>query len=311
MFRRKRIVITGAAGFVGASLTRAFLEEGHEIHAFLRPESSTWRFHDLRHRFTTHLVDLRESKAVNEAIIRSRPDVVFHAATSGAHPSQKDRMAILSSNILGTANLLDAVERHADCTFVNLGSSSEYGWCDHPMRETDSLHPRSDYGVSKAAATLLCQSESYRGKPVVTVRLFSVYGPWEDPTRLASYVMGCCRRGESPCVGDGHQPRDFIYIDDVIDLLRIAAESRHLPGTILHAGTGRTQTVRDMIETILAVCGQGVVAQYGAIPNRTQEPNVWVADISRTTELTGWQPRYSLRAGVEAMWTWHSRALVA
>jgi nucleoside-diphosphate-sugar epimerase len=238
----------------------------------------------------------------------SRPDIVFHTATHGAYPQQKDRQTILSTTIFGMANLLNALEPYGECTLVNCGSSSEYGLCDRPMRETDPLHPHTDYAVGKAAATLLCQSEAYRGRPIVTVRLFSAYGPWEEPTRLVPYVMDCCHRGEAPRVGDGSQPRDFIYIDDVIDLLRIAAFTPQLhAGTILHAGTGLPQTTRDIVDTIIAVCGNGLEAHYGAIPNRPGEPKTWVADITRTTELTGWRPRHSLRSGVEAMWAWHCR----
>ena len=256
----KRVLITGAAGFVGACLTRALIDEGHDVHAFLRANSNTWRLNGVRHQFTTHIGDLRDTTSVHSAVQESRPDIVFHTATHGAYPKEKNRDAILSTNILGIANLLNALEAHGDCTLINCGSSSEYGWYDRPMRENDPLYPRTDYAVGKAAATLLCQSEAYRGRPIVTVRLFSVYGPWDDPTRLVPYLMDCCRRGESPRVGDGRQPRDFIYVDDVIDLLRIAGSEPLLSGTILNAGTGNPQTTRDMIDTIMAVCGNGLTA---------------------------------------------------
>src|SRR5437867_1790981 len=91
------------------------------------------------------------------------------------------------------------------------------------MRSTDLLEPRTDYAVAKAAATLLCQAEARRGLPVTTVRVFSAYGPWEEPTRLVPYVMGCCYRGEDPRCTAGLQPRDFIYADDVLRLLKLAA----------------------------------------------------------------------------------------
>ena len=160
---------------------------------------------------------------VRAAVAACRPEVIYHLATHGAYPAQRDRATILATNLLGTANLLDSLNGCDYRALVNVGSSSEYGHKDGPMHEGERLDPRSDYGVTKAAATLLCQAEAYRGKPVVTVRIFSAYGPWEEPARLVPYVMGCCLRGETPKVTAGRQPRDFIYVDDVIRLLQIAA----------------------------------------------------------------------------------------
>jgi nucleoside-diphosphate-sugar epimerase len=111
--------------------------------------------------------------------------------------------------VLGTANLLQALDGQDYQALVHAGSSSENGHKDRPMREGDVLEPRTDYAVAKAAATHLCQAEALRGRPVSTVRIFSAYGPWEDPSRIASSVMASCLRGEAPGVTDGTQPRDF------------------------------------------------------------------------------------------------------
>jgi nucleoside-diphosphate-sugar epimerase len=117
--------------------------------------------------------------------------------------------------------------------------------------------------------------------------------------------MACCARGETPRVTAGRQPRDFVYVEDVVELLQLAAHHPGARGRILHAGTGRQHCVRDMIETIVAVCGGGRVrAEYGAEPARPDEPACWVADIEQTTARTGWRPRHDLRAGVERTWTW-------
>src|SRR5207253_9331037 len=109
---------------------------------------------------------------------------------------------------------------------VHVGSSWEYGPRTLPIGEGAALRPRSDYAVAKAAATLLCQSEAWRGRPVVTVRVFAAYGPGEDPGRLVPYVMRCCRQGEAPRLSAGRQRRDFIHADDVVALLQRAAHCR-------------------------------------------------------------------------------------
>src|SRR5262249_27092687 len=155
----------------------------------------------------------READSLRRAVAAARPDVVYHLATYGAYPSQRDRATLLATNLIGTANLLDALAGHDYRALIHTGSSSEYGPKDEPMREDTLLEPHSDYGVTKAAATLLCQAEAHKGRPVTTVRVFSAYGPWDDPGRLVPYLMDCCYRGETPRVSAGWQPRDFIHTD--------------------------------------------------------------------------------------------------
>jgi nucleoside-diphosphate-sugar epimerase len=302
---RERVLITGGSGFLGACLVSNLVAESHDVHLLLRPEFSGWRLQGLAGRYTPQWADLRDADAVKRAVAACRPEVVYHLATHGAYPSQKDRRAILATNLLGTANLLDALDGQGYRAFVHTGSSSEYGHKDGPMREADRLEPRTDYAVTKAAATLLCQAEAYKGRPVATVRVFSAYGPWEEPNRLVPYVMNCCYRGENPRCTAGLQPRDFIYADDVVDLLKLAAHHPAAVGQILHAGTGYQQRVRDMVDTIVAVCGGGKVqAEFGSQPLRPDEPTCWRASIQHTTALTGWRPRHDLRAGIERMWRW-------
>jgi nucleoside-diphosphate-sugar epimerase len=304
------VLITGGSGFIGACLAHRLVAAGHDVHLLLRSQANLWRLAGLRGRYTPQWGDLTDAGAVRAAVRACWPAVVFHLATHGAYPAQKDRAAILATNLFGTANLLTALEDHDYRAFVNAGSSSEYGHKNQPMREDDLLEPRSDYGVAKAASTLLCQAEAHKGRPITTVRIFSAYGPWEEPTRLVPYVMACCLRGETPRVTTGCQPRDFIYTDDVLDLLLAAADnSEAARGQILHAGTGVQHTVREMVETIIEVCGEGRVrAEYGAAPPRADEPACWVASIERTRALLGWQPRFDLRRGVERLSAWFKTA---
>lgn len=303
---RERVLITGASGFIGANLAHDLVGAGHDVHLLLRGEAQTWRLGGLLGRCTTHTADLRDAASVKAAVAAARPEVIYHLAAHGGYPFQKNRGDILATNLLGTAHLLDALEGHDYHALVHAGSSSEYGHKDGPMRASDSLAPRTDYGVAKAAATLLCLTQAYQGRPVVTVRVFSAYGPWEEPSRLVPYVLDCCCRGVNPNVTAGSQPRDFVYVGDVVELIQLAAHQPAAHGQILHAGTGREHRVRDMIEIIVEVCGDGRVrANYGAVPLDTGEPARWVADLETTTALSGWRPRHDLRAGVERMWRWY------
>jgi nucleoside-diphosphate-sugar epimerase len=302
-----RAFITGGSGFLGSCLARRLVAAGHDVHLLLRPGTDLWRLADLDGRFTLHWADLQVSEAVKKAASICKPTVIYHLATHGAIGSQNDRASVLGTNVLGTANLLDALRPHDYEALVHVGSSSEYGHKAAPIREDDLLEPRNDYAVAKAAATLLCQAEAYQGRPIAIVRVFSAYGPWEAPSRLASYVMSCCRQGIAPTVTAGTQPRDFIYVDDVLDLINLAASFPGARGQILHAGTGRPCCVRDMVETIISVCGSGVKPQFGGEAMRPDEPAMWTANIERTQAITGWSPRYGLRQGVQRMWSWFQK----
>ncbi len=299
----RRVLITGGSGFIGANLARAEIAAGHEVHLLLRDEARLWRLAGLEGQYVRQGGDLCDADAVRQAVRSARPEVIYHLATHGAYPSQKDRGSILTTNLGGTANLLDALAGHDYQTLVHAGSSSEYGHKDAPMREDDLLQPRSDYGVSKAAAALLCLAEAYKGAPVCVVRVFSAYGPWEEPGRLVPYVLEACLRNQTARVTAGAQPRDFVYVDDVVELLRRAADRPACHGRVLHAGTGVQSTVRQMIECIHAVCG-GPAPQFGAEPVRPDEPRHWVASIDATTRVTGWTPRHDVRSGLVRMKQW-------
>lgn len=303
----ERVLITGGSGFIGACLARDLIAAGANVHLLLRPEFRDWRLRDVVDQFTPHWADLRDADGVRRAVESCRPDVVYNLATHGAYPTQNDRAAIFATNMQGTLNLIDALAKRDYRAFVHAGSSSEYGFKNEPMREDDVLESRSDYAIGKAAATLMVLAEAFKGKPNTVVRVFSAYGPWEEPSRLVPYVMDSCARGENPRVTSGHQPRDFIYVNDVVDLLKLAAQVPEAKGKILHAGTGTQSRVRDMIETIVAVTGNRVQPQYGTAKMHAQEPTAWVASIDKTTALTGWRPRYDLASGVQAMWQWQQQ----
>jgi nucleoside-diphosphate-sugar epimerase len=303
MAQPQRVLITGGSGFIGANLARAEIAAGNEVHLLLRDEARLWRLEDIAGQYVAQPGDVRDAGAVRQAVERARPEIVYHLATHGAYPGQKDRAAVIATNLLGTLHLLEALRGRDYQALVHTGSSSEHGHKDRPMREDDVLEPRTDYGVAKAAATLLCQAEAFQGAPVCTVRVFSAYGPWEEPSRLVPYVMGCCLRGVAARVTAGAQPRDFIHVEDVVDLLRLAVRRPQCRGRILHAGTGVQSTVGEMVGAIHEVCG-GPAPQFGAEPARKDEPRHWVASIAATAACTGWRPRRELHHGLREMRCW-------
>ena len=197
---RRAYLVTGGAGFVGANLCRRLVEQGEEVHVFARETTDLWRLEGIRDRLHLHEVDIRDAARVTEAVEDIRPAVIYHLATHGAYHYQRDADTILLVNVFGFWNLVNACDRVGYELFVNAGSSSEYGRKEFAMRETDILEPDSYYAVAKSAQSLLARLCSrMTDRPIVTLRLFSVYGPWEEPTRLIPrLMMAAIERGEDP-----------------------------------------------------------------------------------------------------------------
>jgi nucleoside-diphosphate-sugar epimerase len=300
-----RILVTGATGFIGACLTRRLLYHGHEVHIFTRLESNRWRIFDLIPHLEEHNVDLRDGDRVETQINRVRPEVIFHLATYGGFASQNETSAIICSNFNGTINLLKACIRAGFELFVNTGSSSEYGIKSEPMTESDLLEPLNDYGVAKAAATLYCRSEAVRLKlPLVTFRLFSPYGPWDDPKRLIPYTLSILLRKESPRLANPAAVRDFIFIDDVIAAYMRALTGSITPGEIYNVGTGRQHSIAEVVGVICELV-QGISNPcWGVRDVQRPEPAIWVADVRKITAALDWAPLITLKDGLTRTAEW-------
>lgn len=299
-----RVLVTGTTGFVGSCLSRRFLELGHEVHSFTRTSSDPWRLADIKKNIVEHVADLRDEETVSRAVENIRPQVVYHCATYGGFADQKDTTGILESNFLGTVNLLKACEKTGFEYFVNTGSSSEYGIKSHPMEEGDVLEPIGDYGVSKAAATLFCRSEGTSKRlPIVTLRLFSPFGPWDDPKRLIPYVIKSFLRNEAPQLASPAAVRDYLFIDDVLDAY-VAVIKQPFFGEIFNIGSGEQHPIGEVVTMVKDLLQAGAEPVWGAVGKQRPEPGLWVAEIGKAGQKIHWKPSTSLKSGLEQTTAW-------
>lgn len=300
-----RVLVTGAAGFVGANLVRRLAADGHEAHAFVRPGSDIWRLASPAGA-CLHAVDLRDGAAVERAVSAVRPQWVFHCAAYGAYSWQRDNERMRETNVTGTANLLGACRRSGFEVFINTGSSSEYGYKPRAAAETDVPEPNSPYAESKLLATRLCVADAARhGGSVVTLRLYSVYGPYEEPDRLMPTLLVSALNGTLPPLVDPATARDFVYIDDVCDAyLQVAARRPAEPGAIFNIGTGTQTTIAEVVARVRSMCGLTVEPQWGSMAARSWDTNIWCADVSKVREQIGWTARHSLADGLERFKAW-------
>ena len=296
----RRVLVTGASGFVGANLARRLLDEGHAVHLLLRANHKPWRLEDIRKDVAVYEADLTDQESVQKAVSAARPEWVFHLAAHGAYPNQTDLDQMIATNIQGTANLLRAAERVGVEAFVNSGSSSEYGYKDHAPSEGELTEPNSHYAVTKVAATNLCRLAGQReGSRVVTLRLYSIYGPYEEPRRLVPTLIVQGLEGKLPPLVNPDVARDYVHVDDACDAFLLAAATPdQQPGVVYNVGSGVQTTLRQIVDATRRLLKVDAAPVWGSMPERSWDTNVWVSDPSRIMRDLGWSPKHDLESGL-------------
>jgi UDP-glucose 4-epimerase len=301
----KRALVTGGTGFVGSNLVRHLLQTGNEVGLLVREGHDPWRLTDVSRQVRWIPTNLESRDLVGAAVADFRPQWVFHLAAHGAYSWQRDPQSILKTNVLGTANLLDACLESGFEAFVNTGSSSEYGFKDHAPREDEALEPTSTYAVAKVAATLYCsQAARAVNAPVATVRLYSVYGPWEEPQRFIPQLVARGLEGRLPPLASPDTARDYIYVSDVCDAYLSLARAAVEPGSVYNLGTGVQTTLRQAVEIARRVLGIAIEPTWQSMPDRGWDATTWVADSSLVKARLGWSPKVDLDHGLRLTADW-------
>lgn len=291
---------------MGANLVRRLVQDGHEVHLLVRPVVDTWRLEGLDAALTWHQADLQDRESVRRALSQARADWIFHLAVYGAYAFQPDLETMVLTNVVGTTNLLTAALATGFKAFVNTGSSSEYGDCDHAPAEDEAPQPNSYYAVTKAASTWLCrQAARQSGAHIPTLRLYSVFGPYEDPRRLIPRLVAHGLQGRWPPLAAPDVVRDFVYVDDVVDAyLRAARTPPPEPGAVYNIGTGIQTSLRDLTEIVARALAIPVPRSWGTHPGHAWDTRVWVAQAERARSVLQWEPQFGVEEGVRAMAAW-------
>ena len=301
----EKVFITGATGFIGSNLTRRSLDKGAEVFINIRNTSDTWRIKDILQDVNPVPVDITEYEKLKDFLKEIRPDIIFHTATYGGNAQQKNTEKIIKTNFIGTVNLLRSCRDIDVNLFVNTGSSSEYGIKDSAMTESCLLEPVTEYGVSKAAATLYCQTCAMtENLPIVTLRLFSPYGPYEQKSRLVPSVILAALQKINPKITSRQFVRDFIFIEDILDAYEAVINLKNASGKIFNIGSGQQHSVGEVVDTIVGLLGNEVTYEVGIPQAWKNEPAFWQADIQRAKSELDWEPEYSLGKGLAATIDW-------
>lgn len=302
----KRVVITGGTGFIGANLTHRLLSLGCDVHLLLRATSNVWRLTSILNDVEKHYLALENINETKTTLSQIRPDWIFHLAAYGAYSSQSDREQIIKTNLISTMHLVDACVNTGFEAFINAGSSSEYGFKDHAPTELELLEPNSNYAITKAAATHYCSwiAQSQQAN-ITTLRLYSVYGPFEEPSRLIPRMITEGLKGYLPPLVNPNISRDFIYTDDVVDACLLAAQNADLvKAKVYNVGTGIQTSLKEVVDTACRLLPITQEPQWGTMPNRSWDTSVWLANHSRITNELGWSPKVRFEDGFQKTIDW-------
>ena len=306
-----KVVVTGAAGFIGSHLTESLLADGHEVtgvDAFTDyyPRSTKERnLEKSRSHRAFRLVEGRLQDLDLRPVLEDAGQVFHLAAQAGVRASWGREFAYYTDhNVLATQRLLEAARAAGGPRVVNASSSSVYGETPTlPLREDARCEPISPYGVSKLAAEhLAVLYQRNFGLPVVSLRYFTVYGPRQRPDMAFHRFLKAARDGDSIHVfGDGGQTRDFTFVSDIVAATRAAADSGR-PGRVYNVGGGERVVLSDVLGQIEAVTGRRLTVIRDEVQKGDMRDTF--ADTTAARRDLGFRSTVPLTKGLEREWAW-------
>jgi UDP-glucuronate 4-epimerase len=318
----ERVLVTGAAGFIGSHTVEALLARGDVVtgvdnfdpfYAESVKRTNIRAAHE-NPRFTLVESDIRDAEAMRTVFAESRPDVLVHlAARAGVRPSIADPVLYADVNVTGTAVLLEAAKRAGVHRVVFASSSSVYGNADLvPCKETDPAPaPVSPYAATKRAGELLCETYAAleREMRVISLRFFTVYGPRQRPDLAIHKFTRLISAGEPiPFFGDGSFSRDYTYVTDTLQgVLGAIDRTRTMRPAheIYNLGESATTTLSELVRLIEAAVGKPAVLQR--LPEQPGDVRCTFADVTRAREALGYAPGISIVEGIPMFVDWFRR----
>jgi dolichol-phosphate mannosyltransferase len=301
------IVVTGCSGFVGANLLRHFAALGDRVIGVERPNGIEWRTRGVTNvEFAK--VDLGNEADVKSFIRDAKPRAILNCAAYGAYSNQRESNRIYRVNLDGVRFMLEALR---ECSgfraFVQAGTSSEYGLdCAGPTEDALTT-PDSDYAVSKLAATALvrCYALKY-GVPGWILRLYSVYGPYEDSSRLIPQLLLKAQQKDLPPLVNPRISRDFVYVDDVSRAFEtvVTRADRLRPGQIYNIGAGTRVTLADLVEVARSTFDIVKSPAWGSMPDRHWDHPDWFSNPRKAEIELEWKASTSLVEGLRRTMRW-------
>ncbi|HKG62172.1 MAG TPA: SDR family NAD(P)-dependent oxidoreductase [Pyrinomonadaceae bacterium] len=307
----KKVLVTGAGGFIGSHLTERLVELGAKTRAFVRYSSTgSWGWLDqspLKNDVEIVLGDIRDQDTVTHAM--SGVDVLFHLAALIAIPySYQAPLSYVRTNVEGTLNVLQAAQRVESEILVHTSTSEVYGTARTvPIDENHPLQGQSPYSASKIGADKIAESFHLSfGLPVVTVRPFNTYGPRQSARAVIPTIVTQALSGSEIRLGNLEPTRDLNFVADTVEGFIKAAETPKAIGETINLGSGREISIGDLAALILKLMNREIpiALEDARVRPENSEVDRLLADSRKGQSILGWTPKYSLEEGLMATIEW-------
>lgn len=310
----KKVLITGAEGFIGSHLTERLLEIGADVTALVQYNCfNNWGWIDtfdknIKNSIKVVSGDIREYDGIKK-IVKGQ-DVVFHLAALIAIPySYLSPMAYVKTNIEGTTNVLEACKEYDVKKIVHTSTSETYGTALYvPIDENHPMQGQSPYSASKIGADKIAESfyKSFK-LPVATIRPFNTYGPRQSARAVIPTIISQILSGKTEIkLGSLIPTRDFNYVKDIVEAFIKVAESDNTIGEVMNAGSNYEISIGDTVKKIIKLIGKDVQIfcdEERVRPENSEVNRLW-ADNAKIKKLTGWSPRYNIEEGLKETILW-------
>jgi polyisoprenyl-phosphate glycosyltransferase len=294
------IVVFGAGGFIGSNLFRQITRIRNDVFAVTSKTFIPWRLEDINPNLVLHC-DITKRSHVERLFLEHPCRTIFDFAAYGAYSKQADIELIYKTNFLGFFNLVEVAAQYSIKAFIHAGTSSEYGLnCSAPS-EDEVLLPNSPYAVSKVGvAHMIKYYGILKEIPIVNLRFYSVYGPYEEPDRLVPQLIEKGTKGTFPPLVQPDISRDFIFVDDANYAALLAANADFLTirGESFNIASDKKTTIREITSLIQNIFKIADTPQWGKMPNRRWDLTDWYGNSTKAKKLLKWKNMTSLKEGL-------------
>ena len=298
MPKDKKILITGATGFLGSHLLPTLIKKGYDIIILKRSFSNTWCIQDVLHQIRSYDIDKIDIKKVFD---ENEIGGIIHLATDYGRKNDNDIIRMIETNIELPTKLLDLGIKYGVNYFINTHTSADNKY--------------NLYSATKSAFTEIARYfiANYQVK-FINMRLEYMYGEKDDYTKFAPFVIKSILEGKEISATKGEQRRDFIYVHDVVDAyLKVLDNLGNLNDNFIEyeIGTGKSVTLRDFVSKIEEEINKKANIKWGAIPYKKNEIFDSKANIEKAKKILGWYPKYDISSGLKRTVNWYKKQMIS
>ncbi len=318
LWKNKRVLVTGAAGFIGGNIVKELLRRESQVYALVQSgESERLAFFTSAEKKKICFLegDVRDFEAVQAIFTEKKIDTCFHlAAQPIVMEAFESPLPTFDINIRGTINILEAARQSRNLKRLVVASTTHVYGNNHelPYRESFLPQPTRPYETSKACADMLAETYHYTyGLPVAMTRMTNTYGPGDQNfTRLIPKVMQALVLGKNPEIIGGSAVRDYLYVKDAVSAYLLLAENlsrKEIRGQAFNFGSGEIFSVKEVAEKIVALSPTKRTLLVHPEITLKKEIDTQYVSTEKAKTLLGWVPRYSLARGLKETYAWYRK----